>query len=115
MIVLNLGEKVLEVEIATGVNKGKCVLIPRITIAPSDTELPFTLKRQFPVRPCFAMSTNKAQGQTLDFIGIYLPDHMFTHGQLYVAFSRVHNSKAVAVHLDSNEGYTKNIVYKEVL
>ena len=42
---MTLGEKVLEEEIASGVNKGKCVLLPRITIAPSDTELPFTLKR----------------------------------------------------------------------
>ena len=109
-------EKKLEVEIASGVNRGKVVLIPRITIAPSDTELPFTLKRhQFPVRPCFAMSTNKAQGQTLDFVGIHLPDHVFTHGQLYVAFSRVQNSKAVAVCINNKEGYTKNIVYKEVL
>ena len=80
----------LQVEIASGVNKGKSVLIPRITIAPSDTELPFTLRRhQFTVRPCFAMSANKAQGQTLDFVGIYLRDHVFTHGQLYVAFIRV--------------------------
>ena len=45
LIVLNLGERVLEVEIASGVNKGKCVLIPRIIITPSDSELPFTLKR----------------------------------------------------------------------
>ena len=90
MIILKLGKKVLEVEIASGVNKGKTVLIPRITIAPSDTELPFTLKRcQFPIHPCFAISTNKAQGQTLDFVGLYLPDDVFTHGQLYVAFSRV--------------------------
>ena len=87
---MTLGEKVLEVEIASGVNKGKCVLLPRITIAPSDTELPFTLKRhQFPVRPCFVMSANKAPGQTLDFVGVYLPKHVFTHGQLYVALSRV--------------------------
>ena len=45
LIILQLGERVLEVEIASGVNKGKCVLIPRITIAPSDTVLPFTLRR----------------------------------------------------------------------
>ena len=44
LIILKLGERVLEVEIASGVNKGKSVLIPRITIAPSDTELPFTLR-----------------------------------------------------------------------
>ena len=69
LIILKLGQKVLEVEIANGVNKGKCFLLPRITLQPSDTELPFTLKRkQFPIRPCFAMSTNKSQGQTLDSV-----------------------------------------------
>ena len=44
LIISKLGDKVLEVEIASGVNKGK-MLIPCITIAPSDTEFPFTLKR----------------------------------------------------------------------
>ena len=116
LIVRDMGDKVIEVEIATGVNKGHCVLLPRITLAPSDTELPFTLKRrQFPIRPCFAMSTNKAQGQTMDFVGVYLPEDVFTHGQLYVALSRVRNSQSVAVFVNNDEGYTKNIVYKEVL
>ena len=39
LIILKVGERVLEVEITSGVNKGKSMLIPRITIAPSDTEL----------------------------------------------------------------------------
>ena len=38
LIVLKLGTKVLEVQIASDINREKCVLIPRITIAPSDTE-----------------------------------------------------------------------------
>ena len=116
LIISKLGERVLEAEITSGINKGKSVLIPRITIAPSDTELPFTLKRrQFPIRPCFAMSANKAQGQTLDYIGLYLPEPVFTHGQLYVALSRVRRSSNLSVFVDDPLGYTKNIVYKEVL
>ena len=116
MIVLTLGQRVVEVEISSGVNKGKCVLIPHITIAPSDTKLPFTLKCcQFPICPCFAMSTNKAQGQTLQYVGIYLPDNVFTHGQLYVAFSRVQAGSSLAVCLNNPDGFTRNIVYQEVL
>ena len=81
MIVLTLHQRVVEVEISSGVNRGNRILIPHITIAPSGTELPFTLKcHQFPLWPCFAMSTNMAQGQTLQFVGIYLPNHVFTHG-----------------------------------
>ena len=116
MIVLTLGQRVVEVEISSGVNRGNRILIPHITIAPSDTELPFTLKHhQFPLQPCFAMSTNKAQGQTLQFVGIYLPDHVFTHGQLYVAFSRVTDPSALAVCLNNPDGFTRNIVFQEVL
>ena len=111
MIVVKLGHRVIEAQIASGVNKGKCVLIPRITLIPSDTQFPFTLKwHQFPIRHCFAMTTNKAQGQTLDFVGVYLPQDVFTHGQLYVAFSRVRNSTCLAVLLDNMDAYTKNIV-----
>lgn len=61
------------------------------------------------------MTTNKAQGQTLDFVGIYLPEDVFSHGQLYVALSRVRKSTCVAVLLNNKEGYAKNIVYREVL
>ena len=116
LVILKLGERALEVEIVSGVNQGKCVLIPRITLTPFDTDLPFTLKKlQFTIRPCFAMSTNKAQGQTHDFVGIYLPDDVFTHGQLYVALSRVRSSSTVVVYVNKSQGFTKNIVYQEVL
>jgi len=37
--------------------------------------------------------TNKAQGQTLDHVGIYQPDPVFSHGQLYVAMSRARSLK----------------------
>ena len=49
MIILWLGDWVTKAEIASSVNKGKCVLIPCITLIPLDSEFLFTLKRrQFP-------------------------------------------------------------------
>ncbi|KAG7674304.1 hypothetical protein KSW81_006109 [Nannochloris sp. 'desiccata'] len=60
---------------------------------------PFTLRRrrQYPVKPAFAMSINKAQGQTLKCVGIYLKDDVFGHGQLYVALSRSGSFESIFV------------------
>ena len=68
---------------------GSEVFIPRIDFIPK-TELPFEFKRrQFPVRVCYAMTINKSQGQSMKYVGLYLPEPVFTHGQLYVGLSRV--------------------------
>ena len=62
------------------------------------------------------MTINKAQGQTLQRVGVHLETPCFSHGQLYVAASRVGHPDALkfAVQPD-NDGrfYTRNIVYKE--
>lgn len=111
---------VIDAEIATGNHKGHRVFIPRITLTPSDSGLPFDLKRrQFPVRPSFAMTINKSQGQTLKFVGLYLPEPVFSHGQLYVALSRVSSKSNLIIMTKNNEtndnnNVTKNVVYTEV-
>ncbi|KAF2348841.1 P-loop containing nucleoside triphosphate hydrolase, partial [Trinorchestia longiramus] len=45
-------------------------------------------RTQFPVCLFYSMTINNTQGHTFDRVGIYLPKPCFTHGQLYVAFSR---------------------------
>jgi len=82
LIIIQLMQHVIEAKVATGPAKGQRVFIPRLSITPSDTErMPFTLRRrQFPVRPTFAMTINKAQRQTLKMVGIFLPKPVFTHG-----------------------------------
>ena len=75
--------------------------LPRLTLDSDDDAFPFKWsRRQFPVRraralpvallsaasslaasqvrPAFAMTVNKAQGQTLQRVGVYLPDPCFT-------------------------------------
>src|ERR1041384_6120130 len=50
LIVHDLQSKVIDAEIITGSYIGKRVFIPRITLSPSESNLPFTLQRlQFPV------------------------------------------------------------------
>ena len=99
---------------------GKEVLIPRITFRPKEGEFPFQWsRRQFPVRAAFAITINKSQGQTLKSIGVWLRNPVFSHGQLYVAVSRVGSPANLRIAIKSQKGevqfLTNNVVYKEVL
>ncbi|XP_076273146.1 uncharacterized protein LOC143204485 [Rhynchophorus ferrugineus] len=88
LAIKKLLNNVIEATILKGKYKGEDVLIPRIPMIPTD--VPFEFKRlQFPVRLAFAMTINKSQGQTLSVCGINLENPCFSHGQLYVACSRV--------------------------
>jgi ATP-dependent DNA helicase PIF1 len=118
LICRGLYRKVIDAEIVTGSCIGTRVFIPRMTLSPSDTNLPFILKRrQFPIRVAFSMTINKSQGQTLNHLGLYLPQPVFSHGQLYVALSRITSYQCIKVLIgNSNQNYqTKNVVYNEVL
>ena len=72
---------VIDAEIAVGHYRGKKVFIPKIPFLPAENEnYHFPFKRtQFQVRLSFAMTINKSQGQTLDYVGIYLPRPVFSY------------------------------------
>lgn len=108
VVVKSLMQNVIEATIMNGKYSGEDILIPRIPII--CTDLAFEFKRfQFPVRLAFTMSINKAQGQTLNTVGIDLTQPCFTHGQLYVACSRVGTPQNLFIYAPNQK--TKNIVY----
>jgi ATP-dependent DNA helicase PIF1 len=108
-----LRNNIIEAVILTGPAKGEIAFIPRIPMIPSD--LPFSFKRlQFPVQVSFAITINKAQGQTFKYVGVDLRTECFLHEQLYVAFSRTGDPNHLMI-LISTGNITKNIIYSEVL
>jgi len=123
LICCSFQKNVIEVEIATRNHQGKRVFLPRILLTSSnDIRFPFTLKiKQFLIRLAFALTINKSQGQTIPYVGIYLPEHVFSHGQLYVTFSKSKSQQNIKLLIknsnipNTNGIWTCNVVYKEVL
>jgi ATP-dependent DNA helicase PIF1 len=120
---------VIQAEVISGPAAGKKVLIPRIPMCPSQALLPFDMvRRQFPIMLAFAMTINKSQGQTLQKVALYLPQPVFSHGQLYVGTSRTGDPNDLRVMILDRFGeqgsvvvngvrrfLTKNIVFQEIL
>src|SRR5277367_775788 len=101
LIVTALKPNLIIAKVLTGSAENEMIFIPRIELAPTNANLPFVLRRrQFPVTLAFAMTINKSQGQTLDKVGIYLPEPVFGHGQLYVAMSRVRRRSDVKLKIN---------------
>jgi ATP-dependent DNA helicase PIF1 len=88
--------------------------LPRITLSPP-SHYPFPFKRhQFPIKPAFVMTINKAQGGTLDVIGLEVTTPVFGHGQAYVALSRVSDFNKITVLTPDGLSLTRNVVFQEV-
>lgn len=119
LLVLQLGNHLLQCKILTGDQAGEIVFLNRIILYREDV-YPFTFKRrQFPIKLAFAMTINKAQGQTFEKNGIDLRRDVFNHGQLYVTCSRVRSWDSLKIFLNNdhrgeNDNKIKNYVYKEL-
>ena len=116
LLVVKMSDNVLCCEILTGDKAGQLAFIHRISLT-SERDYPFKFqRRQFLVKLAFAMTINKAQGQTFKNVGIDLRRDVFTHGQLYVALSRVKSWNNFRI-LDPRNVVSsiKNHVFRQIL
>jgi ATP-dependent exoDNAse (exonuclease V) alpha subunit len=68
-----IGASILE-----GKRLGQRIFIPRVYLNLSEDEFQVTIRRrQFAIRPAFAMTINKYQDQTFGKVAIYLPLFMY--------------------------------------
>ncbi|XP_074363887.1 uncharacterized protein LOC141704554 [Apium graveolens] len=110
MKVIKCLKNCVECEVISGQYKGTKHFIPRMELAPTETRLPFKLcRKQMPIHICYAMTINKAQGQSLEQVVLYLPNG---------AVSRVTSPQGLKLFIDYEDGnssyITPNVVYKEI-
>lgn len=117
-IVVDMRDNILFLRAVSGTYKGESFVLPRINCAPrtEDFPIPGFGRCQFTVRVCFAMTINKAQGQSVSGkLGLDFSYPCFSHGQIYVALSRKTNPKALFVLAESGKRKSKNLVFTEVI
>jgi hypothetical protein len=105
-------------KLLNGSGKGSIICLPRCTFCVSSdvSGLPFNFKRrQFPMTPAYCLSVHKSQGQTLKVVGLVGDSDAFSHGQLYVAMSRVGSWSQFVFYSPRSEDFLKNKVAKRLI
>lgn len=96
--------------------QGQRVFLPRIPHHDINDELPFSfVRQQFPVRLAFSVTISKGQRQENEQVGIYLPQPVFTHSQLYTTFSRGKRTSNMNVFIEQNQEGVVAVIWQPTL
>jgi hypothetical protein len=128
--IVAIGEHTIKV-MTMGERTERTVKIPRIIFK---FRLPYgksyqLTRKQFPLRLAYAMTYNKSQSQTLSKVLLDVTSPPFSHGQLYVALSRVRDCRNIVIYLKKEQltelqidihtnrlvPTIENIVYQDVI
>ena len=115
---MSIGSRTLQFRVTSGSHAGAIeMLMPVVFHITSEASgLPFAIeRRQYPVIPAFCLSVHKAQGQSLDMVGLIFESDPFAHGQLYVALSRAAGWNCVRVLMRNGITAIKNLVYRHLI
>lgn len=104
LLVLKMTDNVIQARMLTGNNVGLVEFISQIINDLKESDSIFCMRRiQFPLRLAFSITINKAQGQTIERVDVYLPSPGFGHDQLYVALSHARSFNDVRIKIESSE------------
>ena len=113
LIVTKIQRNIIEPNVIDSDNS-QTFFISWLYVIPLDNSMPSKYKsKQLLVRLAFRMTINKTQGKIFEKIYFMLSKLVFSHGQLYVALSRVRSFQSVIVVAPSRSIY--NCIYYEVL
>jgi hypothetical protein len=113
-----------------GIDSATIHVLPKINFSIFSGKKGFkVIRRQIPLRPAYARTFHRSQSETLDLAGICLNEPVFTHGLMYMAFSRCRLSSDILCYVTDDmhkfsynfQGKTHkiynmiNVVYKELL
>lgn len=113
----------IDAEILIGDHTNKRVFIPIIIfLLDSNESTGFPFKPiQVHIKLSFVMMINKSQGQILDFIRIYFPGLIFSHGQLHMALSIARTTSLIKIlirpmsNIAYDKKYISNIICRDLL
>lgn len=118
LIFYSMTSNILFRQVSIDSKRGKRLNLPRVSRKPDDDEflIPSFKWTRLPVRVCFAIISNKAQGQSLcGPTRLDLKHACFTDGQLYVAMSKITYPSNINLFTKQDEDKIKNVVFKTVL
>lgn len=88
--------------------------IPRISFS-IGAQAKQSIRHQFPLQLAFSATISKVQGKTSSRIIVNLVNQCFTHGQLYVALSRVRDFSQMAIVVEKFDIPIQNIVFQQLV
>ena len=115
LVVTQMSPYILQARIILGANVGEKNVGPKAIFKSFRQYNSFQILKEAVSN--FSILYNDSQGQSLKHVGIFLPRPVFSHGQLYVAISRVTTRKGLKIMIqDEDEAESNkvtNVVYKE--